>query len=154
MFFSPYRWQLCWTPWDVSPGECFSMVIQIPLMGMQITATKFWTYYIIMLTLEICGRSLLSALLKWVVVFLWQFIPDKTCLCSATEASLPNAFVLFTLSYVSSHLWKTAVFRTGLTFGMAQCKVDLNLTVSLWMYMRLLSVTTYLRELFLCPLLN
>ena len=78
--------------------------------------------------LKICGRSLLSALLKRVVVFLQPFIPDKTWLCSSAEESLPNAVVHFTVSHVSSRLWKTAIFRIGLMFGMVQCKVDTNLT--------------------------
>jgi hypothetical protein len=112
------------------------------------------TYMLSMLTLKICGPSLLSALLKRVVVFLQPLILEKTCRCSATKESFANAVVQFTLSCVSSRLWKTAVFRTGLIFRMAQCKVDLNLTVSLWMHMHIWSVTMFLRQLFLCPLFN
>lgn len=104
--------------------------------------------------LKIYGRSLLSAMLKRVVVFLQTFILEKTWRCSATKESLANAVALFTLFCVSSRLWNTTVFRTGLMFGMAQCKVDLNLTVFLWMHMHIWSVTMFLRQLFLCPLLN
>ena len=75
-------------------------------------------------------------------VWTWQKLP-----VFCYKGGLANVVVLFTLSYFSIRLWKILIFRIGLMFGMAQCKVDLNLTAFLWMHMIILSVTMYVRQL-------